>query len=118
MPELEPQAKQELQEELDRLIGYVNKNTARMDYVRYRARGYQIGSGAMEALHRGATQVRLKLAGPGWLERTSEAVFNIRMMVLAGRWDEFWNQPDLTDNLVRAFAAARKEKQADQKEAA
>ncbi|MFQ5811094.1 MAG: hypothetical protein ACE5JM_15860, partial [Armatimonadota bacterium] len=118
LPTLEPAAAQELREELDSLIGFIENNVHRMDYVRYRAHGYQIGSGAMEALHRGATQIRLKLPGPGWLETTSAAVFNIRMMFLAGRWDEFWSQPDLTDQLVAAFAAAREEKRSAQKEAA
>ncbi len=109
---------QELLKELEGLIAYIDSNVFRMDYVRYRARGYQIGSGAMESLHRGATQIRVKLPGPGWEERTSQAVFNIRMMVLAGRWEEFWSQPNLTEKLVAAFAAARQERQRTLKEAA
>ena len=74
-----------------------------MDYARYIELGYQIGSGAMESLHRVASQLRIKRPGPGWLPETAQAVFNLRMLALVGRWDEFWNQPALADHLVTAF---------------
>ncbi len=63
----------------------------------------QIGSGAMESLHRTASQVRLKLAGARWTADRATAVLNTRLMLLAGRWDAFWTQPDLTTTLAAAF---------------
>jgi len=86
-------------------IRYVTNNSYRMDYARYIKLGYQVGSGAMESLHRVASQLRIKRPGPGWLPETAQAVFNLRMLALVGRWDEFWSQPDLTDRLVTAFQA-------------
>ena len=77
-----------------------------MDCARYIKLGYQIGSGAMESLHRTASQLRIKRPGPGWLPETAQAVFNLRMLALVGRWDEFWNQPDLPDRLLTAFQDA------------
>lgn len=74
---------------------FVGSNMSRISYCDLRRRGYQIGSGAMEALHRVASQARLKIAGARWLRRTSSAVFAIRMLSLVNRWDEFWQQPDL-----------------------
>ena len=87
----------------DGLVKYIEENDYRMDYVRYRTHGYQIGSGAMESLHRTASQVRLKIPGGRWLEETSQAIFNLRMMAMVGKWDAFWHQPGITGKLVAAF---------------
>lgn len=82
------------------LLGYILSNAARLDYERWRARGYQIGSGAMESLHRTASQTRLKVAGIRCLPETSQAVFNLRMLRLCGRWEEFWSQPGLAGQIA------------------
>lgn len=89
--------------ELDALIGYVTANADRIDYSAYRAHGMQIGSGAMESLHRVASQMRLKLAGARWTAERAIAVLNTRLMLLAGRWEAFWSQADLSNSLARAF---------------
>lgn len=85
------------------LIDYLSNNAYRMNYLVYRARGYQLGSGAMESLHRSGSQVRLKLPGLKSLPETSEAIFNLRMLDLCGRWDEFWKQPGFYNQLVSVF---------------
>jgi hypothetical protein len=77
-----------------RLFKFLFNDSDRINYVAFRARGYQIGSGAMESLHR-TSQLRLKLPGAKWLPHTSQAIFNIRMMRLAENSERFWNQPDL-----------------------
>jgi hypothetical protein len=87
----------------DKLVDYLKHNAYRMDYERYRDRGYQIGSGAMESLHRTGSQARCKLPGCRWCVETSQAVFDARMLFLCGRWDEFWAQKDFTDQLVGVF---------------
>ena len=74
-------------------IGYVERNLFRLDYGDLRTRGFQIGSGAMESLHRTASQVRLKRAGCHWTEEASQAILNLRMLGLSGRWKEYWDQP-------------------------
>jgi hypothetical protein len=78
-----------------RLFDFLYGDPDRINYVAFRARGYQIGSGAMESMHRTGSQLRLKLPGAKWLEHTSQAIFNIRMMRLAGNSNHFWSQPDL-----------------------
>lgn len=85
------------------LVGYVTRNEFRMDYRRYRARGFQIGSGAMESLHRTASQVRTKRAGVKWLAGTLQALFNLRMLQIVDRWTEFFAQPDLWHTLNQTF---------------
>jgi len=89
----------------DALLGYVADNAGRMDYPAYRQRGIQIGSGAMESLHRTASQMRLKLAGARWLGEHALAILNLRLMPLAGNWDNFWNGPETTHRLAQAFEA-------------
>ena len=88
---------------LNSLLYYVSQNADRMDYPQYRARGIQVGSGAMESFHRIASQMRLKLAGAKWLPENALAIMNARMMTLADRWADFWDSPDLTQRLQTAF---------------
>lgn len=86
------------------LLHYLGENADRMDYPSLRARGIQIGSGAMESLHRTASQVRLKRAGMRWLAENAAAILNARMVQLAGRWDDFWGQDHLAALLKPALA--------------
>lgn len=76
-------------------IAYVERNLYRLDYGELRTRGFQIGSGAMESLHRTGSQVRLKRAGCHWTAEASQAILNLRMLGLSTRWAEYWNQPVL-----------------------
>ena len=94
----------ELGEEFDLMAAYFDNNAYRGDYDRYHARGFQLGSGAMESLHRTAAQQRLKLAGARWLPATAQAVVNLRLLALVDRWDEFWSHHGLDDLLRTAFA--------------
>jgi hypothetical protein len=91
-------------EDYETFANFVETNAHRMNYAELRARGVQIGSGAMEALHPIASQARLKRPGARWLPRTSQAILNLRMMDLAGRWDEFWDHPDLPSRLAPELA--------------
>jgi hypothetical protein len=65
----------------------------------------QIGSGAMESLHRVAGQMRLRLADARWTAERAVAVRNTRLMLLADRWSAFWSHPDFIPTRQRAFAA-------------
>ena len=99
------------QEALESLVGRLANNTMRMDYEIYLRRGIQIGSGAMESMHRSASQRRMKLPG-AWLEETSLAVLRFRMLELAGRWDEFWRRSDIATAIADAFNSPRPEQEA------
>lgn len=95
--------KKKHQEALEKLRERLVKNQDRMDYVVHLARGYQIGSGAMESMHRNGSQRRLKVPGARWLEDSSAAVLTFRMLELSGRWDEFWNQADIINRMTRCL---------------
>ncbi|MCC5943873.1 MAG: ISKra4 family transposase, partial [Bernardetiaceae bacterium] len=45
---------------------YFKKNRYRMDYAQYLAKGWCIGSGAIESAHRTLIQERMKLSGQRW----------------------------------------------------
>jgi hypothetical protein len=90
-------------EPFEALVGYLENNAYRGDYQLYRSRGFQLGSGAMESLHRTAAQTRLKLAGARWTAKTSLALVSLRLIELAGRWNEFWRNDGLNDLLRSAF---------------
>lgn len=90
----------------DTLLAYVERNLHRMTYGELRNRGYSIGSGAMESQHRFGSQIRLKRAGCRWTAEVAQALLNVRMLSLAGRWDEFWRQHDLTARLAAPGNAA------------
>lgn len=87
------------------LIRFLDENAYRLDYVTCRARGIQIGSGAMESMHRFGSQLRTKRSGCKWLADTVLGILNLRMLARAGRWDEFWGQCDLDNQLVHGMAA-------------
>jgi hypothetical protein len=90
---------------LEQLIAFVGRNVDRLDYHLFRARGFQIGSGAMEALHRTGSQVRLKRSGCRWTGEVAQAVLNLRMLVLSGRWGEFWAEPGAAARIAERMAA-------------
>jgi hypothetical protein len=86
-------------------IAYVERNLYRLNYGDLRKRGFQIGSGAMESLHRTGSQVRLKRAGCHWTAEASQGILNLRMLGLSGRWKEYWNQPVLPHLRPLGFAS-------------
>lgn len=86
-------------------LEYIADNAHRMDYGDLRTRGFQIGSGAMESLHRTASQLRLKRPGCRWTPEAAQGILNLRLLQLCGRWDEYWAQPNLADQLVEQEAA-------------
>lgn len=89
----------------DTFLDFFTENMDRMAYANLRERGFRIGSGAMESLHRIASQARLKLPGARWLEQSSKSLFGLRMLGLVDRWAEFWDQLDLPARLAASLAA-------------
>lgn len=89
-------------ERFQTLLDYVTTNFHRMAYGELRNRGVRVGSGAMESQHRFGSQLRLKLPGCRWTAEVAQAILNARMLVLSGRWEEFWAQEGLAARLARS----------------
>ncbi len=72
--------------------GYFQNQKHRMDYPRYVANGWQIGSGPVESACKTVVGNRLKGGGMRWGEDGSDAVCHLRALYLSepGQWEAFW----------------------------
>ncbi len=81
--------------EAHRLVtGYIRNNLHRMDYPRYQAEGWQIGSGHIEAACKTVVNQRLKQSGMRWGGDGADAVCHLRALYEGepGQWDAFWER--------------------------
>jgi hypothetical protein len=71
---------------------YIGNHMDRMDYPRYVAAGWQIGSGHIEAACKTVVNERLKRSGMRWGEDGADAVCHLRALFKgdADQWDAFW----------------------------
>ena len=79
--------------EVDRQVRqYIGNHMERMDYPRYVAAGWQIGSGHIEAACKTVVNERLKRSGMRWGEDGADAVCHLRALFKgeADQWDAFW----------------------------
>ena len=81
-------------EGVQRELDYLERNRARMDYRHYRAEGWFIGAGVVEAGCKRVIGQRLKQSGMFWRENGATAIASLRCALLsAGGWDYLWRQP-------------------------
>jgi hypothetical protein len=73
-------------------LGYLQNNVHRMDYSRYLANGWCIGSGAMESACKTVVGQRLKLSGMRWGEMGTDDMCQMRALYRseAKQWELFW----------------------------
>jgi hypothetical protein len=76
------------------VLSYLKKNVTRMDYPTYLAKGWLIGSGAVESACKTVVGQRLKLAGMRWREPGTDSVCHLRALYRSerGQWDGFWRR--------------------------
>lgn len=70
------------------IYSYVWNNRDIIDYPRYRAKGYFVGSGAIESGNKTVMQERLKLAGMRWYKDIAEALISLRAKLKSNLWEE------------------------------
>ena len=82
----------EVREAHRQLLGYVENQVHRMDYPTYRAKGWPIGSGPVEAACKQVVGQRLKGTGMRWSESGADAVCHLRALFRSakGQWDACW----------------------------
>ena len=83
-----PPATKKAEAARDKILQYYRNNAYRMDYPQYLKNGWQIGSGAIEAVHRTLAQRRLKLSGQRWSKTGAQNVLNLRTLNMSGRWKQ------------------------------
>lgn len=72
------------------LRNYFAERLHMLRYDEFRAKGYTIGSGAIESANKYAIQDRLKKSGMRWSIRGANAVAKLRTLYLSGLWDTEW----------------------------
>jgi hypothetical protein len=74
------------------LLVYFGNQVHRMDYPSYRAKGWLIGSGPVEAACKQVVNQRLKGTGMRWGEPGADAVCHLRALFRSekGQWDAYW----------------------------
>lgn len=69
-------------------VTYYTNNARRMDYARFRAAGYQIGSGTIESGCKQIATQRLKRSGARWTLEGARMTAKARAAWLSGQWDQ------------------------------
>lgn len=69
---------------------YLRRRAAQMDYPRFRAAGWPIGSGMVESGNKLVVEARLKGAGMGWAGDSLNPMLSLRDAVCNDRWAEAW----------------------------
>ena len=83
------------QEAVDVLIRYISTNEEQMRYDVFRAKGYDIGSGAVEGACKHVVGKRLKQSGMIWTRLGSSSVLALRTTWLNNRWEQLWQKKPL-----------------------
>lgn len=69
---------------------YIRDNEQEMRYDVFRAKGYQIGSGAVEGACKCVVGKRLKQSGMIWTRTGSSAILALRVAWLNEEWEQLW----------------------------
>lgn len=75
---------------VEKALGYFVNNADRMQYGTYRAAGYFIGSGVVEAGCKTVIGARCKQSGMFWSKPGAENILALRCILSSRRLDEFW----------------------------
>jgi hypothetical protein len=73
-------------------LGYFVDNVQRMQYGTFRAKGYFIGSGVVEAGCKTVIGARCKQSGMFWSESGAQNILALRCIHSSRRLDQFWKQ--------------------------
>ncbi len=67
---------------------YISENKDAINYPEYKAKGYFIGSGAIESGNKVVLQKRLKQAGMRWNPKTAQYLLTLKSKYESGRWQK------------------------------
>jgi len=71
---------------------FFENNQDRMDYRRFRRRGWPIGSGPVEAAGKTLVKVRMCRSGMRWSRPGGQYVLSLRTYLKSERWDTMWQR--------------------------
>jgi len=76
----------------DLALGYLTARRRQIDYARFQALGFPIGSGMVESANKLVVEARLKGAGMRWARGHVDPMLALRCIACSDRWDEAWSQ--------------------------
>ena len=80
------------QEEIRKLIGYIDTNRKRMGYDDCKAKGLPKGSGGIESANKYVHHARLKRSGAWWLKPNANAMLLIRCAIYNGTFNRVFDR--------------------------
>ncbi|MCP3994709.1 MAG: hypothetical protein GY722_06560 [bacterium] len=83
--------------EMDRLLGYMSERREMIRYPEFLERGWQIGSGPIEAQCK-TTTMRVKGSGMRWDGPNAEAIMALACLENSRLWETYWLTADQTTN--------------------
>lgn len=101
--------------DLSKLLAYLEKREAQMQYPAFRAAGWPIGSGGVESANKLVVEARLKGAGMHWARHHVDPMLALRNIVCSDRWAEGWPQ---IAAYVRQQAARRRQERRQKRQRA
>ena len=78
-------------------LAYFEKRRAQIRYAEFEAKGYPIGSGAVESANKLLVEARLKGAGMHWADGHVDPMVALRTVACSDRWEEAW--PEIEQRL-------------------
>lgn len=73
-------------------VAYLEKRQAHLQYPRYQADEWPIGSGMVESANKQVMQARLKGPGMHWARKNVNPMLALRTAVCNDRWEEAWHE--------------------------
>ena len=77
-------------DELRKLIAYVERFRECVSYGYFRDQGWPVGSGEVESSHRYVPQCRVKIPGATWHPNNLNPMLALRVIRTCRWWDKFW----------------------------
>ncbi|MGC8552660.1 MAG: hypothetical protein ACP5O7_07310 [Phycisphaerae bacterium] len=74
---------------MDALIGYLFSRKEKIEYARFRAKGFKIGSGPTESACKSESR-RLKGIGMRWMQENADAMLALEALQQSDLWNTFW----------------------------
>jgi hypothetical protein len=71
-------------------LQYLAARRAQLEYARFQAAGYPIGSGSVESANKLVVEARLKGSGMHWARANVNPLVALRAVLCSGRWAERW----------------------------
>jgi hypothetical protein len=90
-------------------VQYLEKRQGQMEYARFQAAGYPIGSGSVESGNKVVVEARLKGAGMHWARPHVDPMVALRDLLCSDRWEQDW--PEVATHLRADHLKERQQRQ-------